>query len=154
MLSCNAKMPPPVTEQRTLGRRLHILTARLDKSAGEMLRREAGISYPRFLALYLVGHLGAETQRDLAQSLGVTEPSVSRMVVVLKREALLEVVTVPGAGHRRSLRLTEQGRRLVERWGAELEDRFAAVVEASGVPYAAYLEHTDRLLATLDAGST
>ncbi len=137
--------------ERDLSRTLHTLTVRLDRAADRMLRAEAGLSYSRFLTLYLVGRWGAGTQRSLAELLGVTEPSVSRMIPVLERSGLLEAGADPGGGNRRRLRLTEAGEQHVQRWGALLEERFAALVEASGVPYATYTEYTKRLLATLDA---
>jgi DNA-binding MarR family transcriptional regulator len=122
-------------------------------AADTFLRTEAGVSYARFLALYMVGSEGADTQRALADRLGVSEPSVSRMVRVLVEAGLLEAVSQAGVGNRRTLSLTESGERLVQRWGAELERRLAALLEDTGVPYRAYLAHTNRLLAALDAGS-
>jgi DNA-binding MarR family transcriptional regulator len=136
-----------------LSRRLHKLTARLDLVADTFLRTEAGVSYARFLALYMVGSGGADTQRALADRLGVSEPSVSRMVRVLVEAGLLEAASPPGVGNRHTLRLTESGKRLVQRWGAELERRLASLLEDSGVPYRAYLRHTNRLLAALETVS-
>ena len=136
---------------RSLSRKLHNLTARLDRRADAILRAEAGVSYSRFLALYLVGLEGADTQRALATRLGVTEPSVSRMVRVLAADGWLESTSDPAGGNRNQLRLTPTGQQLVQRWGAELEARLAGLVEAAGVPYRSYLTHTERLLAVLDA---
>ena len=138
--------------ERDLGRSLHALTARLDRAADRLLRAQAGLSYARFLVLYLVGAWGAETQRDLADLLGVTEPSVSRMVGVLKRSALLQAEADPGRGNRRRLRLTEAGEECVQRCGGLLEDRLVELVTASGVSYGTYLDDTKRLLAALEAG--
>ncbi|MGB0096789.1 MAG: MarR family winged helix-turn-helix transcriptional regulator [Solirubrobacteraceae bacterium] len=134
----------------TLSRNLHRLTARLDRAADRLLRTEAGISYPRFLALYMVGSEGADTQRALAERLGVSEPSVSRMVRVLSEGGWLETFVDPGGGNRNQLRLTAAGEALVQGWGGQLEERLAVLLEAAGVPYAAYLAHTRRLLAALD----
>ena len=138
--------------ERDLSRSLHALTARLDRAADRILRAEAGLSYSRFLALYLVGTGGAETQRILAGMLGVTEPAVSRMIRVLQGAGLLEASADPGRGNRRRLRLTGAGQHQVEQWGQLLENRLAGLVEASGVPYAAYADHTKRLLAALETG--
>lgn len=139
-----------MTTDRDLSRSLHKLTARLDRAADSMLRAEAGISYARFLALYMVGLEGADTQRALAERLGVSEPSVSRMVRVLVAAGWLEAFSDPAGGNRRQLRLTAAGAELMERWGGELEARFAALVESAGVSYRAYRAHTRRLLATLE----
>jgi DNA-binding MarR family transcriptional regulator len=129
---------------------LHKLTARLDRAADGLLRRDVGVSYSRFLALFAVSETGG-SQRDLAQWLGLTEPSTSRMVGVLAEEGLLKVTTVAGAGNRRQLQLTEDGARLVQRGCRLLEERFADLVERSGVPFVAYQRYTRRLLAQLDA---
>jgi len=134
---------------RTLSRNLHKLTARLDRAADHLLRAEAGISYARFLALYMVGSEGADTQRALAERLGVTEPSVSRMARVLAEGGWLETVPEPGGGNRNRLRLTPAGDALVQRWGGQLEERLTVLLEAAGVPYRTYLAHTERLLAAL-----
>jgi DNA-binding MarR family transcriptional regulator len=135
---------------RDLSRSLHKLTARLDRAADAILRVEAGVSYSRFLALYMVGSEGADTQRALAERLGVSEPSVSRMVRVLAHAGWLQSLPDPAGGNRNQLRLTASGKGLVQRWGAELEERFAALLETAGVPYRSYRTHTTRLLAALD----
>jgi DNA-binding MarR family transcriptional regulator len=93
---------------------------------------------------------GADTQRALAERLGVSEPSVSRMTRVLAEEGLLRVVADPGGGNRRRLTLTQAGERVVQRWGARLEERFAALVAEAGVPYRTYADYTERLLERLD----
>ena len=129
---------------------LHKLTARLDNAADGLLRREAGVSYARFLALFAVAETGG-SQRDMARWLGLTEPSASRMVAVLAAEGLLEVERIPGAGNRRQLQLTDDGARLVERCSQMLEEWFVDLVARSGVPFAAYQRHTRRLLARLDS---
>ncbi|MHB8531760.1 MAG: MarR family transcriptional regulator, partial [Solirubrobacteraceae bacterium] len=81
---------------------LHKLTARLDSAADGLLRREAGVSYSRFLALFAVGGTGG-SQRDMARWLGLTEPSTSRMVGVLAADGLLTATRTAGAGNRRQL---------------------------------------------------
>jgi DNA-binding MarR family transcriptional regulator len=129
-----------------LSRSLHALTARLDRAADAILRAEAGLSYARFLALYMVGSWGADTQRALAERLGVSEPSVSRMTRVLAEDGLLDVAADPNGGNRRRLRLTPAGEEVINRWGGMLEERFAALVEAAGVPYETYARHTRALL--------
>jgi DNA-binding MarR family transcriptional regulator len=136
--------------EHDLSRSLHRLTARLDRAADGFLRAEAGVSYRRFLALYLVGSEGAQTQRALAGLLGVTEPSVSRMVRVLAEAGLLEATPDPLGGNRNRLRLTAAGEQLVTRWGAELEERLASLLESAGVPYPTYRAHTRRLLAAVE----
>jgi DNA-binding MarR family transcriptional regulator len=136
--------------EQNLSFSLHVLTARLDRAADRILRAEHNVSYRRFLALTLVGQLGASTQRALADDLGLTEPSVSRMTAVLAGEGLLDVQPDPAGGHRRRLSLTDEGKQLVASVQEGFEERFASLVALSGVPYAEYAEHTRQLLTTLD----
>ncbi|MCP2353773.1 DNA-binding MarR family transcriptional regulator [Nonomuraea thailandensis] len=136
--------------QRNLSFDLHVLTARLDRAADRILRAQSNVSYSRFLALTLVGELGASTQRTLADCLGVTEPSISRMTAVLAAEGLLDVQPDPGGGHRRRLSLTDKGKQLVASVQQGFEERLASLVALSGVPYEQYAEHTAQLRATLD----
>ncbi|MFI6735135.1 MarR family winged helix-turn-helix transcriptional regulator [Nonomuraea sp. NPDC050451] len=135
---------------RNLSFDLHVLTARLDRAADRILRAEHQVSYSRFLALTLVGKLGASTQRTLADYLGVTEPSVSRMTAVLAAEGLLDVQPDPDGGRKRRLSLTDKGKELVASVQRGFEDRLAALVAHSGVPYQEYAEHTARLLQALE----
>jgi DNA-binding MarR family transcriptional regulator len=128
-----------------LGYELHKLTARLDRAADELLRREEGISYARFLALFAVSQTNG-SQRDLAQWLGQTEPSTSRMVTVLVDEGLLKASRRQGDGNRLQLRLSTSGAQLVERCGRLLEGRFEEMVRRSGVSYDSYQGLTRRLL--------
>ena len=111
-----------------------------------MLRAEFDITYSRFLALSLIGELGVSTQRALADALGVTEPSISRMVGVLTAEGLLDA---PGRSGGRRLNLSARGKELVASVQDVLENRFAALVAESGIPYDEYAEHTAQLLAAL-----
>lgn len=134
-----------------LSYQLHVLTARMDRAADRILRVEQQVSYRRFLALLLVGKLEVTTQRALAEALGVSEPSVSRMTSVLSEAGLLDATTDPAGGNRRQLTLTPAGEELVERCRAVLEHRFADLVQRSGVPYRDYAEHTGALIRALDA---
>ena len=141
--------------EHDLSRSLHTLTARLDRAADQILRAEAGLSYSRFLTLFMIGSAGADTQRALAERLGVTEPSVSRMTRALEKAGLITAAANPAGGNRHRLSLTPAGAQVVTRWGGQLESRLAALVDASGVPYREYVQYTKRLLETLDAtGST
>ncbi|MFE3758709.1 MarR family winged helix-turn-helix transcriptional regulator [Nocardia tengchongensis] len=136
--------------ERYLSFDLHVLTARLDRAADRILRAEHGVSYSRFLALTFVGAFGASTQRALADRLGVTEPSVSRMTAVLAADGLLDVQPDPRGGRSRRLLLTDKGKQLVAAAREGLEERLAVVVAESGVPYDEYAQHTARLLATFE----
>jgi DNA-binding MarR family transcriptional regulator len=129
---------------------LHALVARLDRSADRLLSSEYGISYRRFLALFMVRDLGATTQRALAERLDISEPSVSRMTGVLAEEGLLGVKPDPNGGNRRRLELTAEGERVVKQCGAFLAGRFTELLNSAGIPRAEYARHTRTLLEALD----
>lgn len=133
----------------TLSYDLHALTARLDRSADRILQAAHGLSYRRFLTLLTVGELGAATQRAVADRLGVSEPSASRMTGILVELGLLDSRPDPGGGNRRRLTLTEPGTQVVRQCRELLEQRFADLVRRSGVTYADYARDTGRLLGAL-----
>jgi len=72
-----------------------------DRAAGPLSRpdpaRRARRVFPRFLTLLIVGNSGSTTQRALAEALGVSEPSVSRMTGVLAETGLLDASRIPAA---------------------------------------------------------
>ncbi len=125
------------------------MTVLLDRAADVILRREEGISYARFLALFAVRETNG-SQRDLARWLGQTEASTSRMVAILADEGLVEVARLEGGGNRRRLQLTTSGAKLVGRCGCLLESRFEELIHRSGVPMVSYQRHTRLLLRVLE----
>lgn len=137
-----------------LGLELHTLVSRLERAGDQILRAEHHLSYRRFMVLVMVGELGVSTQRALADSLAVTEPSVSRMVAALADTGLLTVAPDPAGGNRRQITLTDAGRALVDHAGTDLIQRLTELVEANGVPFDTYLAHTRRLNAALDGAGT
>ena len=136
-------MPPALSYE------LHKLTVRLDRAADELLRQRQGVSYRRFLTLFAVQQTNG-SQRDLAQWLGQTDASTSRMVTILADEGLLEITRLQGGGNQHELHLSASGAQLVEKCGRLLESRFEDLVRRSGVPYGSYQHHTQNLLNQLD----
>jgi DNA-binding MarR family transcriptional regulator len=139
-----------MTTPRDLGRALHALTARLDREADRILRSDEDVSYARFLLLWAVFDLDGPTQRALADRLGLTEPSVSRMTALLATDGLLVVEGDPAGGNRRRLLLTPAGEALVVRCGTVLERKVDELVAEAGLTYDDYRRDTARLLATLE----
>src|ERR1039457_5616909 len=92
-------------------------------------------------------------EQDLSRSLHTLTARLDRAAdQVLRAEAgLVTAVADPAGGNRHLLSLTPAGAQIATRWGGLLENRLAALVDASGVPYREYVEYTKRLLETLDA---
>lgn len=128
---------------------LHLLTARMDRAADRVLQEEQGLSYARFLVLLAVSR-GAGSQRAIGSWLGVSEPSVSRMVRVLTAAGLLGVTPDPGGGNRRLVQLTEQGQATFRQGAALLERRFADLLDQCDIPAEEFAAHTRSLIAALD----
>ena len=126
------------------------MTARLDREADRILRAQEGLSYSRFLLLWAVGELDGPTQRALADWLGLTEPSVSRMTALLASERLLVVEDDPGGGNRHRVVLTASGQEVVVRCGKRLEDKVDALVASAGLSYRDFRRDTAKLLAELE----
>jgi DNA-binding MarR family transcriptional regulator len=141
-----------MSHPNNLGLELHTLVSRLERAGDRILQADHGMSYRRFMVLVMVGELEACTQRALADSLAVTEPSISRMIAALAGTGLLTVTPDPAGGNRRRIALTDAGRELVERAGTELIGRLTELVESSGVPFDTYLAYTRRLNAALGGG--
>jgi DNA-binding MarR family transcriptional regulator len=139
-----------MSHPENLGLELQTLVSRLQQAGDRIVRAQHGLSYRRFMVLVTVGELGASTQRALAESLAVTEPSVSRMVGALAESGLLSVTPDPAGGNRRRIALTETGRDVLNRAGTDLIERLRALVESSGVPFDTYLAYTRRLNAALN----
>lgn len=130
-----------------LSRDLNRLTARIDLAADRLLADEYGLSYRHFLTLLLVGQLTAPTQRALAEAMGVSEPSISRMTKVLRHAGLLDASTTGlSGGNRRQLGLTPAGKDVVEQCRGVLELRLVGLAARTRVPYAVYLRQTRQLL--------
>jgi DNA-binding MarR family transcriptional regulator len=129
-----------------LSRTLHQITTRMGQTADRVLRDTEGITYRRYQFLYAMDQLGVATQRDLARWMGVTEPSVSRMVRTLIDAGWLESDDVAGDGNRRQLHLSATGEQMVRRCGRRLAGRFADVVAKAGVPYDEFHAAASRIL--------
>lgn len=87
---------------------LHDLVRTLDREADRVLRG-VGLSYPKFLAMVIVGEHPGLSGRELAGALGVSDPAVSGTVRSLIGSGLMQDGVRPGAGNVRRLALTATG---------------------------------------------
>jgi DNA-binding MarR family transcriptional regulator len=132
-----------------LSRTLHQITTRMEQTADRILRESEGVTYRRYQVLYAMDRLQVATQRDLARWMGLTEPSVSRMVRSLIAVGWIESDDVAGGGNRRQLHLSATGEDLVRRCGRRLAGRFTDVVAKAGVPYDEFHTAAKRILEEL-----
>ena len=72
------------------------------------------ISLNEFRLLMSIGSLGTTASHEVAERTGVNVMSVSRAVAALERDGRISVATDPDNRRRKSLTLTEEGRRLYE----------------------------------------
>jgi DNA-binding MarR family transcriptional regulator len=101
--------------QNDIGSLLHKVSKLLDKTSDQVLQERLGIGLSQFrILLYLLGSNGAE-QRQIAESLSQTEPSISRQVKVLNEKGL--AVVRRSAANRRSrlIFLTQKGANTAEK---------------------------------------
>lgn len=130
---------------------LHAVVFLLDRAA-EGILPELGLTYSRFLALLTIERLGGATQRSIAGSLGVTEPSVSRAIRGLQEAGLAAASSTPGTGNRRVVTLTDKGQRVVDEAAHQLERSFGDLLAHAGLSRSDVLAITDPLLRALVEG--
>ncbi|CAG7572647.1 DNA-binding MarR family transcriptional regulator [Barrientosiimonas humi] len=116
----------------TLAYDLHTLVRRLDREADRLLV-PLGLSYRRYLTLLLVGELDGGTQRQVAETVDTSEAAMSRMLGALAGEGLVTIAPDAGNGHRKLVRLTADGRDLVDRASATLGDQLDDLVRSLGL---------------------
>jgi len=109
-------------------------------------QRVAGLSVPHFRALALLGRVGTCTLTDVAEHLGLSVPSVSRMVQGLVGRNL--VVREPGTedGRQVSLRLSEHGKAVLKTAQRGTQARLAEVLSRLSADQRAEVSHATELL--------
>ncbi|KXS38343.1 MAG: MarR family transcriptional regulator, transcriptional regulator for hemolysin [Halomonadaceae bacterium T82-2] len=103
----------------SLGMRLgHV--HRLWRTVVDRTVASSGLTQPRWTALFMLRHLGdGATQKQLADSLGIELPSLSRTLAQMERQGLIERRTPSEDRRVRQVFFTAAGRRALE----ELETR-------------------------------
>lgn len=112
---------------------LHRVVAALDRAGDRFLRAEFGVSHSRAVVMLLLHRGGPTGQHDLAVELGITDPAISGLVRELVRDGHVSVEVVPANRRQRVVSLTVPGAALVDHAGRHLEERFVALLAASGV---------------------
>lgn len=133
---------------------LHRIVAALDRAGDRFLRAEFGISHSRIVVMLLLHRDGPTNQHALAGRLGITDPAISGLVRELVRDGRVSVEVSPSNRRRRVVSLTASGAELVDRAGRHLEERFAALLTASGVDNDDLFALLSRIDKTLNQGGT
>ena len=131
-----------------LAHSLHLLTARLDAAADDLLREEFGLSHSQLgFLMPLLEHAELDVT-SLAAALTVSVPAVSKRVVWFTERDLVRSRSHPDGGRRVALALTTSGRRLAVRASTRLRTRLDQLV--AGWPEAR-LEQLHALVVELSA---
>ncbi len=112
----------------TLGSRMRRIGERLQAATqGYLDRQGIGIQVSHLTVLYVLRQKAPQTIGDIAQTLGLSQPGVTRMVDRLSAENWVETAQSVTDRRQREVRLTETGVALVE----QAEAVFWPVIEAS-----------------------
>ena len=100
----------------TLGSRLKRIGEQLQADTQRMLDGlEVPVQSSQYPLLAALDRLGPLPVGELAQSLGITQPGVTRSVALLAELGLVEVIQSDGDQRRRMVSLTKNGQRLVDK---------------------------------------
>jgi len=118
----------------TLGTRLKRLGERLQSQA-QVLLDEAGVEFPasNFPVLAALDRLGALNVGELTEAVGTSQPGVTRLLVKLESDGLVQSTQSADDRRVRTIALTKSGRQLVSRSKREAWPVIeAAVADACG----------------------
>ena len=87
-------------------------SAREFGSALERRMRNCEVNRNQWMAMHYIYSSGSLSQVDLAAQMRVTEPSIARMVQILEQRGYLERGDVVGDKRRKTVSLTEEGKRV------------------------------------------
>ncbi len=106
---------------------LHHLSTVLDRQSDELLQERFGIGFSQFkILMALKWHEGVQ-QKQIAESLGQTEASISRQINLMQKAGLLTSRTTPENRRRHVTKLTAKGNRLADKAFAVLNAYHAPV---------------------------
>jgi DNA-binding MarR family transcriptional regulator len=121
---------------------------------GDAARRHSGqdseLTYSQLRLLGALEDVEPATQHRLAQSMGVSDPAISRALRPLEQEGLVRITQDPLHARRRLVELTATGREAYHANGKPLAEEFRLVLLKQGFPYDRYLADTLRLAEILE----
>lgn len=123
---------------------------------GDAARRHSGqdgdLTYSQLRLLGALEDVEPATQHRLAQSMGVSDPAISRALRPLEQEGLVRITQDPEHARRRLVELTATGREAYHANGKPLAEQFRLALLKQGFPYDRYLADTVRLAEILESG--
>lgn len=111
-----AGQPPPLLLHQRLGWRVSRL-ARILQSRLEAVLADEGLTRLMWVVLCGLGEDGIETPSDLADYIGITRASTSRLLTTMEGRGLIRRSGTAGAdGRQVALELTERGQAILHRY--------------------------------------
>jgi DNA-binding MarR family transcriptional regulator len=131
---------------------LHRVVSLIGDVARQQISPDGGeLTYSRIRLLGALEDIEPATQHRLAQTVGVSDPAISRALQPLEREGLVRITQDPQHARRRLVELTEAGRRAYHASGKPLAEAFRRALVNQGFPYDRYLADTLRLAEILES---
>lgn len=97
-----------------IGYLLQHLAAALARQNDQLLQERLGLGFSQFKILMVLQHEPYIQQKDIAESLGQTEASISRQIKLMHERGLLRTTVSPENRRRHLTTPTSKGLRLVE----------------------------------------
>jgi DNA-binding MarR family transcriptional regulator len=132
---------------------LHRVVALMGDVARQYTGQEGELTYSQLRLLGALEDIEPATQHRLAQTLGISDPAISRALPPLEEQGLLRVTQDPQHARRRLVELTATGREAYHVNGKPLADILRRGLEKRGFPYDRYFADTLRLAEILESVS-
>ena len=122
----------------------------LERDAEAVVSAELGISFGQFMVLSVIeAHPGPLIQTAIADHLGLTKATVSRLIEQGSRAGWISVGPDPASRRSRLISLTAAGEDLVRRGDAALEASTLASIQSSPAPIRAATATITQVIETL-----
>lgn len=130
---------------------LHRVVSLLSEVARQHIGPDGDLTYSRLRLLGALEDIEPTTQHRLAQTVGVSDPAISRALQPLEQEGLVRITRDPAHARRRLVELTDAGRAAYHASGKPLAEQLRRGLLDQGFPYDRYLADTLRLAEILES---
>lgn len=115
-----------------IGYLMQHLSGVLAKQSEQALQERLGIGFSQFRILLVLQHWSETQQRQIADSLGQTEASISRQIKLMEDARLVSVAVSPKNRREHLIRITAKGFRLAEEAFNVLNSTHSPMFESLG----------------------